>query len=190
MTRTWCEELGHNFTARIWLDLILFRGCGRRGIGIARDCNNLLKMVITKLNQSHFMRELKTLERWISRVACSNCSGFGGGSVASDLGSVPSPAATGQPPLLLWCTCQELLPRIPQAWFQVLVYPVNLSCCLVLCSLHQLIGKQFVVMIYYGTASSHIQSKALCTLSAAGLVVLTLGESPWQQSFTLLFIDA
>lgn len=61
------------------------------------------------------MRELKTLERWISRVACSNCSGFGGGSVASDLGSVPSPAATGQPPLLLWCTCQELLPRIPQA---------------------------------------------------------------------------
>ena len=129
-----------------------------------------------------FICDLKVLERSAGYQHSNSSRLRRGRSVASDPGSVPSWAAIGLSPLFLWCACQELLPVIPRAWLQVLVYPVNLSCFLVLCSLQQLIWKQYT-KLWFSIRQLLATSKADSCTVCLQLNWLILGESPQQQNF-------
>lgn len=83
---------------------------------------------LIKLKLCRFICELKVLERAVGYQHSNFSRGRRGRGVASDPGSVSSWATIGLSPLFEWCACQELLPGIPRAPFQVLFYAVHLSC--------------------------------------------------------------
>lgn len=130
-------ELGYNFSPRVCLNLILFRGHGRGGLGIAYEWNNYFKMNQQKSHQTKSVVSYLNWKPWRDQQGINIVTSRlkSRGSVAFDPGCILSWAAIGLSPLFLWCACQEFLPVIPRAWFQVLLCPVNLSCFLEHCVL-------------------------------------------------------